>query len=192
MKNSIVIAVVIMIMLIAGGYYRADNSVLKANDTAGSVPLDCVFIKNEIIKLTNEERKAHGLSILLESDQLNEAAGKKAEDMFQQNYWKHISPGGKTPWQFIKESGYQYLFAGENLARGYITAKDTVLAWMESPGHRDNILNADYNEIGVAVKTGILTGNKTVLSVQEFGCRKDCFKEPPITITISPSPAAMN
>ena len=125
----------------------------------------------ELLNLTNQKRAENGLSQLILSQQLSSAAGKKAEDMFAKNYWAHNSPNGTTPWVFIIDSGYSYVYAGENLARGFKESDDIVDAWMASETHRANILSPRYKDIGFAIKSGILNGEETILVVQEFGSR---------------------
>lgn len=123
----------------------------------------------QVIELTNKEREKNGLSSLSEDSRLNEAAKKKAENMFEENYWAHYSPSGKDPWGFINGAGYKYSYAGENLARNFYSNDEVVQAWMDSPTHRKNILNSQYRDIGIAVVEGTLNGQKTILVVQEFG-----------------------
>ena len=125
----------------------------------------------ELLSLTNQKRQEAGLAPLILNEALAQAAYKKAQDMLSKNYWAHNSPDGTTPWVFFKSAGYDYLFAGENLARGFTTAPDAVSAWMSSPGHRDNMLSANYKDVGFAVVTGNLTGDETVLVVEMFGSR---------------------
>lgn len=125
--------------------------------------------KNEIIKLTNQERKKMSLPLLEENAVLDEAARKKAQNMFEEDYWAHYSPSGKDPWGFITGSGYKYSYAGENLARNFYESKEVVRAWMASPTHKDNIVNPSYEEIGIAVVEGTLKGERTTLVVQMFG-----------------------
>jgi len=122
-----------------------------------------------IVELTNQKRTEKGLPPLMLNPLLSEAARRKAGDMFAFNYWAHNSPSGRDPWSFFKEVGYQYLYAGENLARNFTDPEGVVGAWMASPTHRDNILNSDYQEIGVAVVEGSLEGVQTTLVVQLFG-----------------------
>src|SRR3989344_958053 len=124
---------------------------------------------NELLVLTNQKRLEVGLSPLTMNSQLEVAAQNKANDMLAKNYWSHIAPDGTTPWYFIKNSGYSYIYAGENLARGYNSANDVLNAWLASPTHRDNILSNKYQNIGFAVVTGNLTGEETVLVVEMFG-----------------------
>lgn len=123
----------------------------------------------DLLRYTNMQREANGLKPLTLNQQLSKAAQLKAEDMFAKDYWAHVSPDGTTPWVFIKKSGYDYLYAGENLARGYDTSASIVDAWMHSPTHRDNLLSSNYTDIGFAIQTGSLLGSDTVLVVQEFG-----------------------
>jgi hypothetical protein len=122
-----------------------------------------------VIELTNQKRAEQGLPPLSLDVQLNEAAQRKAGDMFAFNYWAHNSPSGRNPWSFFREVGYKYLFAGENLARDFMNSESVVEAWMNSPTHRENILNAKYQEIGLAVVNGTLDGVETTLVVQLFG-----------------------
>lgn len=122
-----------------------------------------------IIELTNAERSKIGLSPLQENKLLSEAARQKAADMFAFNYWSHISPTGKTPWVFFTDVGYKYQYAGENLARDFQDPESVTTAWMNSPSHKENIVNSKYQEIGVAVVDGTLQGAETTLVVQLFG-----------------------
>lgn len=122
-----------------------------------------------IIELSNKKRMDEGLVPLTINVKLNEAARRKAADMFAFNYWAHVSPSGRSPWVFFQEVGYKYVYAGENLARDFLDSEGAVSAWMNSPTHRDNLLNFHYREIGVAVVDGTLNGVETTLVVQLFG-----------------------
>lgn len=129
--------------------------------------------RKEIIILTNIERRKVGLNDLIENELLDKAAEAKANDLIEKNYWAHIAPDGTTPWDFIKKSGYEYEYAGENLGRGYSYPSETVNAWMISKEHKDNILSSNYKDIGVSIKNGVLTGSQTIVVVQEFGTLRD-------------------
>lgn len=124
---------------------------------------------DQLLELTNKDRQQNGAGPLSLNDKLDKAATDKANDMFSENYWAHNSPSGKTPWIFIKNEGYEYVFAGENLARGFTDSKSVVDAWMASPEHRENMLSRNYNEVGFAVKNGKLLGEDTVLVVEMLG-----------------------
>lgn len=123
----------------------------------------------ELLDLTNMKRQETGTGSLQLNDQLSLAAQLKAKDMFEKNYWAHNAPDGTQPWSFIKTSGYTYIYAGENLARGFTTTEDVVDAWMNSPSHRDNMLSGNYNEVGFAIVKGNLLGEETILVVQMLG-----------------------
>lgn len=124
----------------------------------------------KLLILTNKERQNNGIAPLSFNEKLTDAAAKKAQDMFEYDYWAHNSPTGKTPWTFIKSSGYKYVYAGENLARGFTTPEDVIKAWMtSSAGHRENMLSSNYQDVGFAVKIGELNGEETVLIVEELG-----------------------
>jgi len=146
-----------------------------------------------IIELTNQRRAAQGLGPVKENALLSEAARRKAGDMFAFNYWAHVSPSGRDPWTFFKEVGYHYVFAGENLARDFKDPESVVQAWMNSPSHRDNLLNNKYQEIGVAVVDGSLQGMETTLVVQLFGSQsRQVANKPQVTPqpTVALKPAA--
>ena len=122
-----------------------------------------------IISLTNNERTALGLNALNTDSRLAAAALAKANNMLSEQYWDHFGPNGETPWQFIRAEGYNYVYAGENLAKGFQTAEGVVEAWMASPTHKANIVSVNYKDIGVAVVQGTLLGKQTILVVQMFG-----------------------
>ena len=119
----------------------------------------------------NKEREKNNLETLNLNPELSAAAMNKANDMFAKNYWSHNSPDGKTPWDFIKDSGYAYVYAGENLARGFTESSDVTKAWLESQSHKENMLSSNYSDVGFAIVTGTLNGEETVLVVEEFGNR---------------------
>lgn len=138
---------------------------------------------DRIIELTNQERANLGLGELVVNSQLNEAAQRKAANMFAFDYWSHNSPTGRDPWSFFKEVGYDYLYAGENLARDFASAEGVVAAWMASPSHKDNLVNDRYQEIGVAVVEGELGGLQTTLVVQLFGTPVKTLAQRPVKET---------
>jgi len=144
----------------------------------------------DIISLTNAQRSQKGLSPLRENSSLNQAASAKAQNMFEENYWSHYSPSGKDPWGFISGSGYKFSYAGENLARNFFTSQEVVNAWMASPTHRDNLLNPNYQDIGIAISEGDLTGQKTLLIVQEFGSPVNATAQRPTQIASNNQPQA--
>lgn len=126
----------------------------------------------ELTALVNQERGSHGLPPLVINESLSSAAFAKGQDMFAQNYWSHVSPSGINPWFWIRRSGYDYQFAGENLAKDFVDSASVLRAWMNSPSHRDNILSDKFEDIGIAVIDGNLNGYQTTLVVEMFGTPK--------------------
>ena len=125
-------------------------------------------IAKQIIGLTNTERSAFGLGLVIENEKLTLAAKDRINDMFAKNYWDHYAPEGTEPWDAVKNAGYNYSYAGENLGKGFTDANAVVGAWMNSPSHRENLLNGNYEEIGVAIGSGLLNGRNTTIIVQLF------------------------
>jgi hypothetical protein len=141
----------------------------------------------KIIALTNDIRQQYGLSLLKENPLLDAAAKQKAEDMFQNNYFSHFSPTGVSPWYWINKSGYNYHYAGENLAMNFIDSEEVVKAWLNSPGHRENLLNKNYQDIGIAVLPADFSkpGINQPIVVQLFGSPQT-EKVQPTTETTKP------
>lgn len=124
---------------------------------------------SDMLTYVNKARAENNLQPLVMNDVLAQAALAKGKDMFAKNYWAHFAPDGTSPWYFIRNSGYQYTYAGENLAKGFTDSKDVVDAWLASPSHRENILSDKYQDMGFAILEGSLQGEDTVLVVQMFG-----------------------
>ena len=123
----------------------------------------------DLLKYTNKKRGENGVSNLRLNDKLSAAAGKKAKDMFEDGYWAHVAPDGTEPWDFIVGENYEYIYAGENLAKNFSTSKEVVEAWFKSPSHKSNLIGANYEEVGFAVVNGVMNGYETTLVVQMFG-----------------------
>jgi hypothetical protein len=122
-----------------------------------------------LVKMTNEERQIVGAPTLTVNSELSRAAELKARDMVQNNYFAHTSPQGKSPWYWFDLVGYNYEYAGENLAVGYLDAKEVHRAWIGSSTHRENIVNSRYREVGIAVVESNDMGRSTFYVVQMFG-----------------------
>ena len=118
---------------------------------------------------TNEQRIANGVPALMRNPTLDLAARNKVDDLFARQYFEHVSPTGEGPGDGVDTVGYLYLKVGENLALGNF-ASDAALvqAWMDSPGHRANILAPGFQELGIAVGKGIFEGEETWIGVQTF------------------------
>lgn len=108
-----------------------------------------IAFENEVIRLVNEVRAEHGLQALTANWELSRVARYKSQDMADNRYFSHTSPTYGSPFQMIKNFGLSYRTAGENIAYGQSTPQAVVSAWMNSSGHRANILNSSYTQIGV-------------------------------------------
>jgi uncharacterized protein YkwD len=145
-----------------------------------------------LLSYTNTERQDNYESRLTLSNNLDSAAQAKAEDMAKNNYWSHISPSGKTPWDFMNAAGYSFRLAGENLAYGFSSAQATISGWMNSPEHRANILGNGYRNVGfgVASSSDYQSNGPETIVVAEYATptsRADTISfsvpNPPIKIT---------
>lgn len=133
-----------------------------------------------VIKWTNAQRVQIGaLPALTENAKLDTAAAAKVQDMFSKQYFAHVSPEGKDAGDLAKAAGYQAIAIGENLALGNFEDDEALVqAWMDSPGHRENILSTRYQEIGAAVQKGTFEGKTTWLAVQIFGLPLSACTQP--------------
>ncbi|SHI22268.1 uncharacterized protein, YkwD family [Sporobacter termitidis DSM 10068] len=121
----------------------------SGDKTAASDKTDNKSYEQQVVDLVNEQRAANGLSALTLSEKLSDAARAKSQDMHDKNYFSHTSPTYGSPFDMLKTFGISYKAAGENIAMGQATPEEVVNAWMNSPGHRANILNSAYTQIGV-------------------------------------------
>ncbi|HJW94208.1 MAG TPA: CAP domain-containing protein [Thermoanaerobaculia bacterium] len=118
-----------------------------------------------VLAQMNRARAGAGLAPLHEDGRLDAAAEDRMKDMEDLGYFAHVSPDGRPPFVWLKPHGYNYSNAGENLAAGFETAEVLMDSWMESPGHRDNILNPLYQDCGVAIIDGSTKGRGTGRSI---------------------------
>ncbi len=145
----------------------------------GSVVLQTLYIRgggnlgaiysSSILLLANEDREAVNVPDLVTNPLLEEAAQRKADDMVKNGYFAHVSPDGVTPWHWFQEVGYDYNYAGENLAVNFTDSEKVHNAWMNSLYHRSNILDMRFTEIGIATAEGRFNGKSTIFVVQMFG-----------------------
>ena len=148
----------------------------------------------DVVRLTNEKRAQAGLPPLAFNPDLANAAKAKGDDMVAKDYWAHVAPDGTQPWYFFNLVGYKYRYAGENLAKDFSTAQSAVDAWMASPTHKENLLSAKYDDIGIAVVEGDVNGVDTTIIVQMFGRRySEAIAQVPQqvaaqTVQITPNP----
>ncbi|HUP48603.1 MAG TPA: CAP domain-containing protein [Thermoanaerobaculia bacterium] len=118
-----------------------------------------------VIAEMNLQRAASGLPPLRQDDRLDRAADMRMRDMEELQYWAHVAPDGRSPFATLRPTGYDFRYAGENLASGFETAEVLVQSWMESKGHRENILSPLYRDCGVAVIDGSPLGRAMGRSV---------------------------
>lgn len=110
-----------------------------------------------VLKAMNDQRTQLGLRPLRFDPRLNAAAGDRMRDMEDLGYWAHVAPDGREPFLWLKVRHYDYRTAGENLATGFETLDLLISGWMESKGHRENILSGDYEDCGIAIIDGATT-----------------------------------
>ena len=136
-----------------------------------------------ILAETNKHRQINNLAPLVLNSTLSQAADNKLKDMFARQYFDHDSPDGIGPADIVDRVNYQYLRIGENLALGnYADDTDLVQAWMDSPGHRANILSQGFSEIGIAATAGKFDDRSTWLAVQTFALPANACPQPDETI----------
>lgn len=134
------------------------------------IPSDYLLTRGGIISQTNKERANNGKTKLTENKMLDRSAQVKADDLLKRQYFAHTAPDGKTVSDLVATQGYAYIKIGENLALGnFASDEEVVTAWMNSPGHRANILDSQFTEIGVGVARGLYEGHMVYFAVQHFG-----------------------
>lgn|GEM_PF-3394232 len=121
----------------------------KPAQDQSQAPASVSAYEKEVVTLTNKERTDRGLKALTIDSELSKVARAKSEDMQKKNYFSHTSPTYGSPFNMMKQFGITYKSAGENIAKGQKTPKEVVNAWMNSEGHRANILNGSFTHIGV-------------------------------------------
>ena len=126
-------------------------------------------VSSTIIDLTNKYRAENRTFPLVANPLLEQAAKLKAEDMAQRGYFSHLTPEGKDLTHFLNQAGYNYKYAGENLAVNFFDSTEVTDAWVKSFSHRDNLVKNKYIEIGVASAEGIFQGRQSIFVVQYFG-----------------------
>lgn len=166
----------------------AFSSIWSSQRTSAVLGAQNDLSQTTLLQETNEERSALQQAPLALDERLSQAAQAKAQDMIANNYWAHTSPAGKAPWDFFAASGYAYSIAGENLAYGFASADETITAWMNSPEHRNNILNANYQNVGFGVATApnFLGNGPQIIVVAEYASPAT------VTATVNPQPTTID
>lgn len=138
--------------------------------TSGTVLGQSVAISSyDLLTETNSYRQREDLPDLAMSTKLSQAAFLKAQDMIERQYWAHAAPDGTQPWKWLGDVDYNYVTAGENLAKNFNSADAVMAAWMNSPDHRANVLGKNYRQVGFAVIDGELEQKPVTLIVAMYG-----------------------
>jgi hypothetical protein len=130
---------------------------------------------------TNAARVSNGLPSLQVNPLLTEAAQEKVDDMVANNYFAHTSPQGVTPWYWFANVGYDFTYAGENLAVDFSDSQDVTTAWLNSPEHRANIMDTNFTQFGIAIATGTYEGQPAIFVAEEFGAPSPLMAAAPVS-----------
>jgi uncharacterized protein YkwD len=144
---------------------------LFVSGTAFAADSNEITVAN-VLRAMNELRAHSSLKPLSTDDRLMRAANDRMRHMEEESYWAHSSPDGLSPFSWVTLRSYEFLSAGENLACGFDTAAVLVEAWMESPGHRANILSNDYEDCGIAIIEGSTKGPASGKSIVVMFAKK--------------------
>lgn len=160
-------------------YFNQNNFEIIKN-----LNLTAAVYPSVLADLANKDRDNLGVQKLTWNDTLATAAKMKAEDMLKNSYFAHTSPSGITPWYWLKEAKYNFVYAGENLAVDFTESENVEYAWLNSPKHRENIMNSHFTDIGIATIDGMFEGKNTTFVVEFFGS--------PSPISATPKPVTPN
>lgn len=174
LKNNVYLATSALVVCL----FVAAGAVDRVVKELGS-PYVAAVISAVLVDLANEDRSERALPELKTDPLLTAAAQAKADDMAAKGYFSHTTPEGYDSWHWFEQAGYEYRFAGENLAVNFSDSTEVEEAWMASPTHRDNIISPRYTEIGIATAVGTYEGRETVFVVQMFGMPKDASPTAP-------------
>ncbi|WP_242859298.1 CAP domain-containing protein [Caloramator mitchellensis] len=130
---------------------ESTSSIYFVQKDETNVVADIRTLEKEVVRLVNIERAKAGLKPLKENTYLSKVARIKSQDMINKGYFSHYSPTYGSPFNMMKKFGIKYIAAGENIAMGQRTPREVMNAWMASAGHRRNILNPTFTQIGVGV-----------------------------------------
>ncbi len=174
------VAVLVLALFLVEGVYFLDTQTFLAHGgfTASVLPA-------ALTGLTNKDRAAAGYKELTHDPLLAQAAQNKAEDMAAKGYFAHISPEGKTPWYWLGAVGYEYSYAGENLAVDFTDSIDVEQGWMNSPAHHANIVKPEYTQIGIGTAQGTYQGKETTFVVEFFAAVPNSQKVPTVPKSVA-------
>lgn len=161
-RKETAIAVGALLVFLQIGYFVHTTLVFNKTGFLAAV------LPGVLTALTNDDRAKNGVGTLIEEPLLTVAAQKKAADMAEKGYFAHVAPDGTTPWHWLDLVGYNYSYAGENLAVNFTESKDVEEAWMKSPTHRANIVKSEFTRIGIGTAQGVYEGKDVTFVVQFF------------------------
>lgn len=153
MKRFLLATLIVIVSILAGPSLQALE------------PGRLEITRQSVLAAMNRYREEKNLPPLRSDRRLDLAAEDRMRDMEEIGYWSHESPEGRSPFFWLALRGYRFGYAGENLARGFETAGVLVESWMESKGHRENIMSADYADCGIAIIEGSTTGKSSGKSI---------------------------
>lgn len=175
------VAIFVLFILIIGAFALSglQHRLLRSQQAAA-------VISAVLVDLANRDRHAASLGTLELNPTLTAAAQAKADDMAAKSYFAHVSPEGRDPWYWFTRAGYNFEYAGENLAVDFNDSNDVNSAWMNSPSHRENILDPHFTQIGIAIAQGMYQGHPTTFVVQEFGSPAESVSPAPPIAEVTP------
>lgn len=166
MKNWHFVAILILLLSV-GSFISTPEVFVSGRYFLASV------LPSTVVDYANNDRQGIHRHELRENILLSQAASLKAHDMASRGYFSHVGPAGETPWTWLDKVGYKYVYAGENLAVNYFDSEDVHRAWMNSPIHRDNLLDERFTEIGVGVAQGKFNGRDSLYIVEFLGTTEE-------------------
>lgn len=164
-RESVAI-VALALVLIEGAYLFQVNVVMQSTGFTAAV------LPSALTTLANADREVYALPVLAEDPLLAQAAQRKADDMASRGYFAHISPDGTSFRDILNGVGYNFSYAGENLAVDFSESIDVEKAWMNSPTHRANILKGEYTHVGYGVARGMYEGREVTFVAQFFATKR--------------------
>lgn len=177
-RHGLAVILLLVIGLQVGYNIGTTGSILGQEEAISSADL--------LVDMNTYRAEQH-LPPLAADEKLSKAAFLKAQDMLQKQYWAHTAPDGTEPWKWYGDVGYNYVHAGENLAKNFRSAQAVTDAWMDSPEHRANVLDSDYQQVGFAVVSGDLKGSPVTLVVAMYASQAMPAAVAGTQTTIAPS-----
>jgi uncharacterized protein YkwD len=166
--NKFLFLTAIFMIMAFSVFYPGITTASISSPGAAQISSESSLSVADILAKTNAVREENKVDRLTLEEKLQAAAQRKAEDMANNNYFAHTTPSGKTPWQWLNEENYAYQRAGENLAVNFENSSELVQGWMDSPLHKKNLLNGDFEEVGIGVAHGTYEGNDAVYIVEFY------------------------